>query len=186
MGLFICVIREDFMALDVSTFNCPITHEFMGNPVSLGCGHSFEKTALERWFLEGQKTCPVDRQIVNSEEISYNEGLAERIHIYVQSHPEHLEGETLPDKNTDLSGVKAALLKADAHVIEMPEVLLNPEGVLDPVSAALAVIRQREEEANLRQFWRVMACGVCFAVALFVFMPRGTWCWKNLNFLLYN
>lgn len=164
------------MALDVSTFNCPITHEIMGNPVKLGCGHSFDKAALEKWFLEGQKTCPVGRQEVNSDEMTYNEELAEKIHSYVQSHPEHLEGEVLPEKNTDLSSVKSALLTPNSHVIEVLEVVVAPSGVvvLDPVSqAALAAIRERSDEANARQFWGVMACGVCFTVALFMFMPSS-------------
>ena len=34
-----------------SDFLCPISHELMVDPVSPLCGHTFERKAIEQWFL---------------------------------------------------------------------------------------------------------------------------------------
>ena len=37
---------------------CPITHEIMNNPVVATDGHSYEKSAIENWFSQGNKLSP--------------------------------------------------------------------------------------------------------------------------------
>lgn len=40
---------------------CPITTEAMRDPVMIGCGDTFERTAIEEWFKE-HDTCPYCRE----------------------------------------------------------------------------------------------------------------------------
>jgi len=37
---------------------CPITHEVMTDPVVAADGHTYERAAIQRWFLEGGRTSP--------------------------------------------------------------------------------------------------------------------------------
>merc|ERR1711920_1005603 len=39
-------------------FFCPITHDVMTEPVVAMDGHTYERAAIERWFLEGKSTSP--------------------------------------------------------------------------------------------------------------------------------
>lgn len=40
-------------------FLCPITGDVMDDPVETSLGHTFEKSAIEKWFAEGNSTCPL-------------------------------------------------------------------------------------------------------------------------------
>ncbi|XP_020677741.1 U-box domain-containing protein 44-like isoform X1 [Dendrobium catenatum] len=40
-------------------FLCPITGDVMDDPVETSFGHTFEKSAIEKWFAEGNCTCPL-------------------------------------------------------------------------------------------------------------------------------
>ena len=40
------------------SFFCPILMEIMVNPVSTVDGHTYERTAIERWFADGHATSP--------------------------------------------------------------------------------------------------------------------------------
>lgn len=41
------------------SFLCPITGDVMDDPVETSLGQSFEKSAIEKWFSEGNCTCPL-------------------------------------------------------------------------------------------------------------------------------
>ncbi|XVE64451.1 hypothetical protein DITRI_Ditri07aG0101600 [Diplodiscus trichospermus] len=41
------------------SFYCPITMDVMVDPVEISSGRTFERSAIERWFADGNKTCPV-------------------------------------------------------------------------------------------------------------------------------
>jgi len=43
---------------------CPITTEMMRDPVMIGCGDTFERSAIEEWF-KGHDTCPYCREPSN-------------------------------------------------------------------------------------------------------------------------
>jgi hypothetical protein len=48
-------------------FICPITQILMSNPVTLQCGHTFDKTSLTEWFSSNvYKTCPTCRTPVTT------------------------------------------------------------------------------------------------------------------------
>ncbi len=49
---------------------CSLTHEIMRDPVMLSSGHSYERSAIDRWLSEGRRTDPITNlplQRVNSE-----------------------------------------------------------------------------------------------------------------------
>jgi len=49
--------------IDTKDFECPICHEIMNDPVSLSCGHNFEREQIEKW-LKIKKQCPCCNQPV--------------------------------------------------------------------------------------------------------------------------
>ncbi|XP_059651196.1 U-box domain-containing protein 44-like [Cornus florida] len=43
----------------LQSFYCPITREVMVDPVETSSGHTFERTAIDKWFAEGNYLCPL-------------------------------------------------------------------------------------------------------------------------------
>jgi hypothetical protein len=41
------------------SFYCPITQEVMEDPVEVASGHAFERKAIQKWFAEGHRICPL-------------------------------------------------------------------------------------------------------------------------------
>ncbi|EOY23638.1 hypothetical protein QUC31_008359 [Theobroma cacao] len=42
----------------LQSFYCPITMDVMVDPVEISSGRTFERSAIERWFADGNKHCP--------------------------------------------------------------------------------------------------------------------------------
>ncbi|KAI3796484.1 hypothetical protein L1987_39155 [Smallanthus sonchifolius] len=43
----------------LQSFYCPITREVMVDPVETATGHTFERTAIEKWLADGTNLCPL-------------------------------------------------------------------------------------------------------------------------------
>lgn len=43
----------------LQSFYCPITHDVMMEPVETSSDQTFERSAIEKWFEEGNKSCPM-------------------------------------------------------------------------------------------------------------------------------
>ncbi|KAK9051385.1 hypothetical protein SSX86_028012 [Deinandra increscens subsp. villosa] len=43
----------------LQSFYCPITREVMVDPVETASGHTFERTAIEKWLADGGTSCPL-------------------------------------------------------------------------------------------------------------------------------
>lgn len=43
----------------LQSFYCPITRDVMMDPVETSSGHTFERSAIEKWFLDGNNLCPL-------------------------------------------------------------------------------------------------------------------------------
>ena len=57
---------------DDDEFKCPISQEVMRDPVSLACGHTFDRVSISEW-LSANKLCPTCRkQIENEKSLSTN------------------------------------------------------------------------------------------------------------------
>lgn len=43
----------------LQSFYCPITQDVMVDPVETSSGQTFERSAIEKWFADGNKSCPL-------------------------------------------------------------------------------------------------------------------------------
>ena len=50
-------------------FLCPITCDIMKDPVSAKDGHTYERSAIQRWFDEGKLSSPVTNEIMLSTDL---------------------------------------------------------------------------------------------------------------------
>jgi hypothetical protein len=53
-------------------FLCPITYDIMHDPVSARDGHTYERSAIQRWFDEGKRSSPVTNAIMLSTDLLPN------------------------------------------------------------------------------------------------------------------
>ncbi|XP_077248495.1 U-box domain-containing protein 44-like isoform X2 [Tasmannia lanceolata] len=51
----------------LDSFCCPITHEVMEDPVETSSDRTFERSAIEKWFADGNTTCPLTKIPLNRE-----------------------------------------------------------------------------------------------------------------------
>ncbi|KAL3501203.1 hypothetical protein ACH5RR_035652 [Cinchona calisaya] len=50
--------NEIIKFLNADDLRCPITLEFMTDPVTLATGHTYEQSSITKWFRAGNPTCP--------------------------------------------------------------------------------------------------------------------------------
>ncbi|XP_058104884.1 U-box domain-containing protein 44-like [Magnolia sinica] len=50
----------------LQSFYCPITRDVMFEPVETSSGQTFERSAIEKWFADGNTTCPLTMTSLNS------------------------------------------------------------------------------------------------------------------------
>jgi hypothetical protein len=63
-------------------FHCPITHEIMKDPVIAIDGHSYERSAIQKWFQTGQETSPKTNNPLSSQQLYPNHALRNVIEKY--------------------------------------------------------------------------------------------------------
>ena len=63
-------------------FKCPISMDFMRNPVILECGHTFDEPSLKQW-LQSTQDCPTCRHPVNQSKIATNYSLKSMIDTFM-------------------------------------------------------------------------------------------------------
>ena len=80
------------------SFNCPILHDIMADPVSTCDGHTFERSAITVW-LQNHNTSPITNEPLPDKRLTPNHALVSAINAYVQSRPEV----TAPGYNGELS-----------------------------------------------------------------------------------
>ncbi|KAJ1438662.1 Zinc finger, RING/FYVE/PHD-type [Sesbania bispinosa] len=56
-------------------FRCPISLDLMKDPVTLSTGITYDRESVERWFHEGNITCPVTNQVVRNFDMIPNHSL---------------------------------------------------------------------------------------------------------------
>ncbi|KAF7813482.1 U-box domain-containing protein 21-like [Senna tora] len=56
-------------------FKCPISLDLMKDPVTLSTGITYDRDAIERWFQDGNFTCPVTNQILTTFDLVPNHAL---------------------------------------------------------------------------------------------------------------
>ncbi|XP_047315662.1 U-box domain-containing protein 44-like [Impatiens glandulifera] len=61
------------------SFYCPITEDVMLDPVETSLGHTFERSAIEKWYAEGNNLCPLTSTPVDTSIIRPNKTLRQSI-----------------------------------------------------------------------------------------------------------
>ena len=60
-------------------FLCPITCDVMHDPVSAKDGHTYERSAIQRWFGEGKRSSPVTNAVMPSTDLVPNHSMKSQI-----------------------------------------------------------------------------------------------------------
>ncbi|KAK7389779.1 hypothetical protein VNO78_25073 [Psophocarpus tetragonolobus] len=63
----------------LQSFYCPITQDVMVDPVEISSGQTFERSAIEKWFAEGNKLCPLTLIPLDTSILRPNKKLKESI-----------------------------------------------------------------------------------------------------------
>lgn len=68
----------------LDSFTCPLCNKIMTDPVAILCGHSFERTAIQEHFKQGENKCPICKQELTSSELTPNLTLRRTIEEWKQ------------------------------------------------------------------------------------------------------
>ncbi|KAH7298640.1 hypothetical protein KP509_25G052400 [Ceratopteris richardii] len=63
----------------LQTFYCPITQEVMENPVEIESGQTYEMAAIQKWFAEGHRVCPITKMELSNLSLKPNRLLQQSI-----------------------------------------------------------------------------------------------------------
>ncbi|KAB1219692.1 U-box domain-containing protein 43 [Morella rubra] len=63
----------------LQSFYCPITRDVMMDPVETSSGQTFERTAIEKWFGDGNKLCPLTMTPLDTSILRPNKTLRQSI-----------------------------------------------------------------------------------------------------------
>ncbi|KAJ0682821.1 putative adaptor protein Cbl domain superfamily [Helianthus annuus] len=63
----------------LQSFYCPITREVMVDPVETASGHTFERTAIEKWLADGSNFCPLTMIPLDKSSLRPNKTLKQSI-----------------------------------------------------------------------------------------------------------
>ncbi|KAF8412083.1 hypothetical protein HHK36_000037 [Tetracentron sinense] len=63
----------------LQSFYCPITREVMVDPVETSSGQTFERSAIEKWFADGNIICPLTMTLLNTSILRPNKTLRQSI-----------------------------------------------------------------------------------------------------------
>lgn len=63
----------------LQSFYCPITGDVMEDPVETSSGHSFERTAIQKWLEDGHDLCPLTKTPLNKLSLRPNRTLHQSI-----------------------------------------------------------------------------------------------------------
>lgn len=97
----------------LQSFYCPITRDVMVDPVETSSGQTFERNAIEKWFADGNKLCPLTMTSLDTSILRPNKTLRQSI-------------EEWKDRNTM---IMIASMKEKLKSEEEEQVLLNLEEV---------------------------------------------------------
>jgi hypothetical protein len=78
--------ETDQMDVVPGSFKCPITDDIMYDPVTMRCGHMFDKDAITRW-LHVSNRCPVDNVYIWSTDLYPQNDMRGEIATYVGQRP---------------------------------------------------------------------------------------------------
>mgnify|MGYP003334627548 CR=1 FL=1 len=104
------------------SFRCPISDEFMTDPVITESGHTYDRQSIERWLQENNRD-PMTNEVLHSKQLRPNHSLRSMIQEYTQNKEQCKEQckETLSDKERTLTEKEFIELKnrEQSHYTEL-------------------------------------------------------------------
>ncbi|KAK7290200.1 hypothetical protein RIF29_04446 [Crotalaria pallida] len=110
-------------------FWCPISLDMMKDPVTLSTGITYDRESIEKWFENGNYTCPVTNQIVTNFDLVPNHTLRIMIQEWCVQNQQH-GVERIPTPRIPISSVEVA--EVVLHVKALTS-RLDPYGCLELV-----------------------------------------------------
>jgi U-box domain len=65
-----------------ASFLCPVSMELMVDPVIVATGHTYDRSCIEKWLQQGNKTCPVTGMRLRHMELTPNYALKNAIQVH--------------------------------------------------------------------------------------------------------
>ncbi len=62
-----------------TSFYCPVSMELMADPVMVATGHTYDRSCIEKWLSQGNRTCPVTGMRLRHLELTPNHALRNAI-----------------------------------------------------------------------------------------------------------
>ncbi|XP_057446853.1 U-box domain-containing protein 21-like [Lotus japonicus] len=88
-------------------FRCPISLDLMKDPVTLSTGITYDRDSVEKWFDDGNYTCPVTNQIVKNFDMIPNHSLRMMIQDWCVANRQH-GVERIPTPRTPISPMEVS------------------------------------------------------------------------------
>ncbi|XP_062096963.1 U-box domain-containing protein 27-like [Humulus lupulus] len=108
------MVRDDLYITVPSFFRCPISLDVMKSPVSLSTGVTYDRSSIQRWFDNGNNTCPATMQVLQSKELVPNRTLQRLIQIWSESVQHRVDSaESSPKPCLTKSQVTELIQRAD-------------------------------------------------------------------------
>ncbi|XP_068666596.1 U-box domain-containing protein 44-like [Aristolochia californica] len=104
----------------IDSFKCPLHGAVMKEPVSIICGHSFDRNEISEYFLRGEKTCPTCKMDLHSLELTPNISLWNSIQEWKQMVTEKKLGAALVSVCSDEPDMLNQAFADLQALLEMP------------------------------------------------------------------
>ncbi|KAJ8558380.1 hypothetical protein K7X08_005146 [Anisodus acutangulus] len=86
-------------SLPLDEFKCPLSLRLMYDPVVIASGHTYERFQIQKWFAEGNDTCPTTRRKLANLSLTPNHTMKDLISRWSATH-----GVSVPDPNMEATG----------------------------------------------------------------------------------
>lgn len=100
-------------------FFCPLALRLMYDPVIIASGETFERMWIQKWFDEGQHTCPKTKKTLPHLSMTPNTALKELITKWCSENKANISDPSLPDQ-LETSSCSIASLSSSLNDLSLP------------------------------------------------------------------
>ncbi|KAF5203047.1 U-box domain-containing protein [Thalictrum thalictroides] len=104
----------------IDSLSCPLYHELMMEPVTIVCGHNFERKAIQEHFRQGMISCPICEQELPSVELTPNLSLLGSIKQWKQRDMDTKFQRAVSGINSNDHGILNTSLDSLQGLMDMP------------------------------------------------------------------
>ncbi|KZV55011.1 U-box domain-containing protein 5-like [Dorcoceras hygrometricum] len=104
-------------------FICPLTSRLMYDPVTIVSGHTYERTWIQKWFDEGNDTCPKTNMKLEHFSFTSNTIIKEKISKWCATHEVLIHEPEIPDtsvKPLEVSANSLTSLSSSMNDLNLP------------------------------------------------------------------